>query len=305
MNWTLDSTPSLEGKNIIVTGGNSGLGFEAVKMFAAKNANVIMASRSKERAEAAKELILNENSNAKVEIMILDLSSKKSIKSFVETYTKKYQTLDVLLNNAGVMTTPYTLTEDGIELQQGVNHFGHFYLTALLFKTLKDTPKSRIVNVSSIAHRFGKMDFDNLLYEKPKSYNKALAYSRSKLENLLFTYELARRVEEKGYDTKILVSHPGIAKTNLGRHLKGKNTKGTIGFFQKFFSHTAQQGALSLVAACLDPEAKSGDFYGPEKLGGAKGLPHKAKTNKKAKNIKLQQQLWDYSEKLMNIDFIV
>ena len=149
------------------------------------------------------------------------------------------------------------------------------------------------------------MDFDNLQYEKPKSYNKALAYARSKIMNLLFTFELARRVEDKGYDMKVLVSHPGIAPTNLGRHLSGGNTRKGINFFQKFFSHPAKQGALSLVAASLDPDAQSGDFYGPSKLGGAKGLPHKAKTNKRAKNKELQKKLWDYSEKAMNIDFLV
>ena len=306
MSWNLDSVETLNGKIIIVTGGNSGLGFEAVKMFASKDAKIIMAARSEERATEAINSIKEEYSSADIEFMKLDLSSKESIKSFVKEYKNKYTKIDVLLNNAGVMTTPYMLTEDGLELQQGINHFGHFYLTALLFNLVKSTPNSRIVNVSSIAHRFGKLNFENLQYEKPNSYNKVKAYSRSKLENLLFTYELDRLVKEKGYDVKVLVAHPGVAKTNLGRHLKGsKATSGAINGFQKFFSHPAKLGSLSLVRACLDVDAKSGEFYGPEQMAGVKGNPHKAKSTKKSHNRKLQKQLWDYSEKVMNIDFVV
>ena len=306
MSWKLDDVQSLSGKTIIVTGGSSGLGFEAVKMFVSKDATVIMATRSEQRALDAISNIKTEYPNAKVKFIELNLGSKASIKKFVESFSAQYNKIDVLLNNAGVMTTPYLLTEDGLEFQQGINHFGHFYLTALLFKTIKNTPNARIVNTSSIAHRFAKMDFNNLLFEKPNSYKKTQAYARSKMENLLFTYELQKRIEAKGYQIKTLVAHPGVAKTNLGRHLKGsKATNNVVNVFQKFFSHTAYQGALSLVRACLDESANSGDFIGPEKIGGVKGNPHLAKSNKKSYNETVQKQLWDYSEKVMNIDFIV
>ncbi|AIO18161.1 Bile acid 7-dehydroxylase 2 [Candidatus Izimaplasma bacterium HR1] len=306
MSWKLEDIKSLNDKTIIVTGGSSGLGFEAVKMFVSKDATVIMATRSQERALEAISRIKADYPNAQLEFIELNLGSKASIKNFADTYNSKYDKIDILLNNAGVMTTPYLFTEDGLELQQGINHFGHFYLTALLFKTIKNTTNSRVVNTSSIAHRFARMKFDNLLFEKPKSYNKTQSYSRSKMENLLFTYELDRLVKEKQLDVKVLVAHPGIAKTNLGRHIKSQKAfTSAINVFQKMFSHTAEQGALSLVRACLDETANGGDFYGPEHLGGSKGNPHLAKSNRKSHDKTLQKQLWDYSEKVMNIDFIV
>ena len=306
MTWNIENQSPLNGKVIIVTGGNSGLGFEAVKMFALKEAKVIMATRSVERANEAIQIIKKDIPGADIEFMQLDLSSKQSIKKFSETFLSKYHKLDILLNNAGVMTTPFMQTEEKIEFQQGINHFGHFYLTALLFKTMKNTPKSRIVNVSSIAHRFGDMNFDNLLYTKEKSYNKMKAYARSKLENLLFTYELHKRVNEKGYDVKVIAAHPGVASTNLGRYIKSKKSTNTvINGFQKLFSHTAYQGALSLVRACLDETLTGGEFIGPNQFIGMKGLPHIAKSNKKSHNQILQKQLWAYSEELMKIDFYV
>ena len=306
MNWKLEDVPSLKDKTIIVTGGSSGLGFEAVKMFASKDAKIIIATRSEKRALEAIEKIKLEYKDARLEFLHLNLANKESIKEFAKNYNEKYDKIDILLNNAGVMTTPYMLTDDGIEFQQGINHFGHFYLTSLLLKTIVNTPNSRIVNVSSIAHRYGKMDFSNLLYEKPKSYNKSRAYGRSKLENLLFTYELGRRIKEKDYDLKVLVAHPGVASTNLGRHIKQQKAwNGLIKVFQKLFSHTAKDGALSLVRACLDENALSGDFYGPNRIAGVKGMPHKAKSNKLSHNRDLQSKLWIYSEELIGIRFDV
>ena len=306
MNWKLDDVPSLKGKTVIVTGGSSGLGFEAVKMFALKDAEIVIATRSEKRALEAIEIVKSEYKNADITFLHLNLANKESIRDFAENVTEKYNKIDILLNNAGVMTTPYMLTDDGIEFQQGINHFGHFYLSSLLIDTIVKTPNSRIVNVSSIAHRFGKMDFANLLYQRPKSYNKSRAYGRSKLENLLFTYELDRRVKNKGYDTKVLVAHPGVASTNLGRHIKQqKFTNGIINVFQKLFSHTAHDGALSLVRACLDENAQGGDFYGPNRMAGMKGMPHNAKSNKRSHNRELQSNLWNYSEELMGIRFDV
>ena len=306
MSWKLEDVPSLKGKIIIVTGGSSGLGLEAVKMFASKDAEIVIATRSEKRAIEAIKQVKLKYKDAKVEFIHLNLANKESIREFAKNLINKYDKIDVLLNNAGVMTTPYMLTDDGLEFQQGINHFGHFYLTSLLIKTIANTPNSRIVNVSSIAHRLGKMNFSNLLYTEPNSYNKSKAYGRSKLENLLFTYELDRRVIEKGYDLKVLVAHPGVASTNLGRHIKQQKTwNGLIKMFQKLFSHTAHDGALSLVRACIDENALSGDFYGPSKLGGVKGMPHKAKSNKLSHDKDLQVKLWNYSEELMGIRFEV
>ena len=189
-NWSTNNIPDLTGKVIIVTGGNSGLGYEAVKAFAAKGAEVIMASRNAQKAETATAEIMKENPFGKVIVMELDLGSLDSVKNFATAFKKQYERLDILLNNAGIMMTPYQLTKDGFESQLGTNHLGHFALTGLLIKIINSTPGSRIVNVSSIAHKKGKFDFNDLLYDNGKSYDPMKAYQRSKIANLLFTYEL-------------------------------------------------------------------------------------------------------------------
>jgi len=305
MNWNLSDVKTLADKTIIVTGGNSGLGYESVKMFASKDAEIIMASRSIERGNQAVEEIKKDFPNANITVMELDLADRESIAKFSDSFLKKYKKLNILLNNAGIMTVPYGVTKDGLEQQTGVNHFGHFLLTSLLFDVIKNTPSSRIVNVSSIAHRGGTMNFDNLLYQDGVGYNKVKAYSRSKLENLLFTYELDRLVQKAGYDIKVLVAHPGVAKTNLGRHIKDSKMDGFIKHFQKYFSHEAKFGALPQVRACLDESAKSGDFYGPKGLMGFKGAPKLAKSNRKSKNKTLANRLWVYSEQVWDIQFEV
>ncbi|MCF7925727.1 MAG: SDR family oxidoreductase, partial [Candidatus Izimaplasma sp.] len=219
--WLIDSIDNLQDKVYIVTGGNSGIGYETVKALVKKDATVIMASRNKERADKAKESLLTDVPDAKVIIMILDLANLKSIKAFSNTFLDTYDRLDGLVNNAGVMFTPYKTTDDGFEYQNGINHLGHFYLTNLLYGQLKETPRSRIVTVSSMAHKIGKMKWNNYLFEKPKSYSKYKSYGRSKLSNLLFTFELDRRLKKNDIDIKVLAAHPGGAKTKLTKHVKG------------------------------------------------------------------------------------
>ena len=201
-------------------------------------------------------------------------------------------------------TLPYGLTKDGFELQNGVNHLGHFALTAQLFDYLKATPQSRIVNVSSNAHKMGKMDFNNYLFEKGK-YGKLKSYGRSKLSNLLFTYELDRRIKAKNLSIKVLAAHPGVAATNLGRYM---NMKGLFApLFTLFFKYaqSAYQGALPEIRACVDPLAQSGEYYGP---GGSKKNPKSPKlvqSNKASHNLEDAKQLWSLSEKLTNLTFDV
>jgi NAD(P)-dependent dehydrogenase (short-subunit alcohol dehydrogenase family) len=302
MDWNVENIGDLSNKVIIVTGGNSGLGFEAAKVFARYNATVILACRSVQRAAEAKTAILNETTNGVVDVMELDLASLASIKSFVTQFRQKYRSLDVLLNNAGIMTVPYGLTEDGFELQNGINHLGHFALTAQLFDPLRNTPGSRIVNVSSHAHRLGRMDFNNYLFEHGR-YGKLRSYGRSKLSNLLFTYELNRRIQSKHLDIKVLAAHPGVAATNLGRHM---NKKGILApFFTMLFtlSKTAYQGALPEIRACVDPNAASGSYYGP---GGTKKKPRPPKVVKSSKasySLKDARRLWDLSEQLTKVHF--
>ena len=304
MSFTKDCVKTLRGTRILVTGGNSGLGFETVKIFATKDAEVIIAVRSIERGNAAVAKIKVEFPNSNITVMELDLSSQESIKTFSKNFHNKYDTLHILLNNAGVMTTPYGLTKDGLETQQGINHFGHFLLTNLLFDIIKKTKDARIVSVSSLAHKFGaSIDFDNLLYAEGKGYNKAKAYSRSKLENLLFIYELDRRIKDKGLSVEVFAAHPGVSKTNLGRHLKQNWMSKLINFFQVFFSHPASKGCMPLFRACTDLAAKSGEFYGPNGFMQFKGDPVIVKSSKLSHDLEVAKKLWTYSEEVTHTKF--
>ncbi|NOX89812.1 MAG: SDR family NAD(P)-dependent oxidoreductase [Calditrichaeota bacterium] len=300
--WTSDNIPDLDGKVIIVTGGNSGLGFETVKLLAQKGAEVVLACRSVEKGEAAKSTI--GKIKGQITVMKLDLASLENIKEFVNRFKAKYKRLDILFNNAGIMTTPYGLTKDGLEQQQGVNHFGHFALTALLFDLLKATKGSRVVNTSSTAHKFGKMDFSNLLYENGKGYTPMNAYRRSKLENLLFTYEMQRRIEKEGFDIKVLAAHPGTARTEIGRYAEKQ-------LWFKLFKplimlathHSAYDGALSQIRAGVDADAKGGEYYGPDGFMEQKGNPVVVKSNEASHNEQDAEQLWIESEKLTGVTF--
>jgi len=300
--WNLETSPSLSGKVIIVTGGNTGLGYEAARVFATKGALVILACRSLERAEMAKKKIIAAAPDAQVAIMKLDLGSLSSIDAFAKDFKNKFTRLDTLLNNAGIMTIPYQKTEDGFEKQNGVNHLGHFALTARLFELLIKTPSSRIVNVSSNAHRFGKMDFANYLYEHGK-YSKLGSYGRSKLSNLLFTYELARRVEAKHLDIKVLAAHPGVANTELGRYMTQNAL--TRPLFQLFFklASTPYVGALPEIRACMDIEAVNGQYYGPSRLKATRRQPVVVESNKASHSLADAATLWILSERLTGVTF--
>jgi len=196
-NWDVTDIPDLTGKTIIVTGGNSGLGFEAVKALSSKGAEVILACRSTKKGKLAKNQLTEAQPNSKITVMELDLADLKSIRNFVELFKQKHTQLDILLNNAGIMMVPYGLTKDGFENQIGTNHLGHFALTGLLLDLLKNTPKSRVVSVTSMAHKAGSMDFNNLLFNKGVGYTPFKAYGRSKLCNLLLTYELQRYTQHQ------------------------------------------------------------------------------------------------------------
>jgi len=302
--WTIDEVADLSKKIIIVTGANVGLGFEATKIFASKNATVVMACRSLDKAKEAKQTILLDYPNARLDILQLDLGSLKSIKLFVGAFEKKYEHLDILLNNAGIMTVPYGLTEDGFELQNGVNHLGHFALTAQLLNLIKKTPNSRIVNVSSIAHKQGKIDFDNYLYENG-GYSKMKSYGRSKLSNLLFTYELDRRIREKGYDVKVLAAHPGTSSTELGRYIKPGASSHLFLKFALKFGQPPYLGCLPEVRAALDVNAQGGQYYGPNGFAEIKGFPVVVQSNKLSHDLDIAQRLWEVSEQLTKINFIV
>ena len=300
--WTTANIPDLTGKVIIVTGGNSGLGFEAVKAFAEKGANVILASRSMENGEAAKTAI--GKVNGKIDVMQLDLMDFASIKTFAENFKKNYIRLDVLLNNAGIMTTPYFLTKDGLEAQNGTNHFGHFALTGQLFDLIKNTRGSRVVNVSSMAHKQGKMDFDNLLFENGKDYTPIKSYGRSKLSNLLFTYELQRRIQNNNLNCIAVSAHPGVSRTNLDRFIRGKIWFKLLYPVFKSFTQDQAQGALPEIRASVDPKVKAGEYYGPDGFNEMKGFPVIVKSNEASHNLADAKKLWEVSEKITGVSFL-
>jgi len=187
-NWTFENIPDLQGKTIIVTGGNSGLGYESVKAFALKGATVVLACRNLAKGEKAKNEILKANPSGEIKVMQLDLANLTSVEAFAKKFASEHKQLNVLLNNAGIMATPNIKTDDGFEAQLGTNHLGHFALTGHLLPLLKGTPQSRVVNVSSLAHKGGKMDFNDLMFEKCRKFKPMRAYGQSKLANLLFTY---------------------------------------------------------------------------------------------------------------------
>lgn len=298
--WTIKDITEQTGKTAIITGANSGLGFEATKALAGKNALVIMACRNMEKAKHAKQRILEHHPNANLEIIQLDLANLESIKRFADTFKAKYDHLDYLFNNAGVMFLPFTKTKDGFELTFGVNHLGHFALTAHLLPVLLQTPNSRIITQSSLYAKRGKIEFDNLNAEK--KYNKSKAYAQSKLANLLFAFELQRRLEQANASTISVASHPGYSNTNLqfaGPEMEKSKTRKTImKIANTLFAQSAAKGALPMLYAATAPDVKGGEYFGPRGLFQVWGHPKKIKPPKKALDTETARRLWEVSEQL-------
>ena len=303
LNWTMDSVGDLSRKTMVVTGGNSGLGLSAVKALTAKGATVIMASRSIPKAENARSEVLKTNPNAKIDIMELDLADLSSIHNFSDQFHKRYSQLDILFNNAGIMMVPYGFTKDGFEKQTGTNHLGHFALTGLLLDILKSTPHSRVVTVSSIAHKRGEMDTDDLLFGNGKGYTSMKAYGRSKLSNLLFAYELQRFFEKNNIDCMSLSAHPGVSDTNLFNHAMPKWALKTLKPLASLFIQPADMGVLPELRAGLDPQAKGGQFYGPDGHREIKGYPVPVESTTASHNQIDARKLWEISEKLTGVVF--
>ena len=301
--WNTANIPDLTGKVIIVTGGNSGLGYESVKAFAEKGAEVILACRSVDKGEKAKTDIAMGYPSAKIIVKKLDLMDLSTVVEFANNITKMYDRLDVLLNNAGIMMTPYQLTKDGFESQFGTNHLGHFALTGLLFDIILKTPGSRIVNVSSLAHKRGEIHFDDFMFDDGKSYDPMESYRQSKLANLLFTYELQRQLESSGSKTIAVAAHPGVSITNLAKHLKGKFMYKVFMLFSSFVTHSPASGALPQIRAAVDPDVKGGQYYGPERLAEMKGDPVLVQSTKRSHNLDDAQQLWKISEDMTGVKF--
>lgn len=308
MAWTASDIPDLAGKVIVVTGGNSGIGFEAATRFARRGAHVVLACRDAGRAGSACDRIrggCSEPDKAVIEAMRLDLADLASISAFAEEYRRRFPRLDVLVNNAGVMALPSCRTADGFEMQLGTNHLGHFALTGRLLERLLTTPGSRIVTVSSGAHRIGRMRFDDLNWQQ--GYSKWGAYGQSKLANLLFTYELQRRLAAAGCSTIAVACHPGYSATNL----QGVGPKMTGSAFgaslmdlgNRLLAQSAEMGALPTMYAATAPGVAGGDYIGPDGFAEIWGHPVKVQSNRASRDLADAARLWQMSEELTGVAY--
>ena len=301
--WTQIDMPDLQGKTIIVTGGNSGLGYESVKAFALKGAKVILACRDIQKGELAKHEIMQENPRGIIIVMKIDLMDLNSVREFARQFKSENIRLDILLNNAGIMATPNFKTKDGFEAQLGTNHLGHFALTGLLLDILKATPGSRVVNVSSIAHKAGKMDFNDLMFEEGRKFKSMQAYGQSKLANLLFSYELQRYFERNQISSISVAAHPGGSNTRLAGHLEDGRLMKLVSKIARGAMQSAAKGALPQIRASVDPNVKGGEYYGPGGFSEVFGYPVLVKSNKASHNKDDARSLWEVSEKLTGVYF--
>jgi NAD(P)-dependent dehydrogenase (short-subunit alcohol dehydrogenase family) len=296
--WIAGNIPTQDGKVAVVTGANSGIGYEMTRELALKGATVVMACRSKSRGELAASKIRSDNPNAKVILMLLDLGDLAAVRNFSEEIKSQFDRLDMLINNAGVMNPPFGKTADGFELQFGINHLGHFALTGLLLDIIVSTPHARIVVVSSVAHQWSRanIDFDNL--NAAGGYDKNVAYAQSKLANVLFAYELQRRLEVCGYDTITAAVHPGWVRTNLFNHTWPTR------MITVWFGQSPAMGALPALYAATEQDVHAGDYYQPDRMRGMRGHPEKVRSSNKSYDATLAANLWTVSEKLTGVHYL-
>ncbi|MFI9381680.1 oxidoreductase [Kutzneria sp. NPDC052558] len=298
--WTAAAVPDQHGRTAVITGANTGIGFEAAKVLAGRGATVVLACRRLDLADQAADRIRADTPAADVRTAHLDLASLASVRAAAEQLGADHPRIDLLINNAGLMMPPLGRTEDGFELQFGVNHLGHFALTGLLLDHLTAVPGSRIVTVSSNGHRPGVINFDDLQSER--GYGRLRAYAQSKLANLLFTYELQRRLAGAGVETIAVAVHPGISRTELGRHMPGP--LGPIaGLMMRFMGQGAEKGALPTLRAATDPAVRGGQYYGPGGPGERAGYPELVQSSARSHDEAAQRRLWAESERLTGVSY--
>ena len=297
--WNESSIPAQEGRTVVITGANSGLGLEAARMLAQHGARVVMTARDEAKGSAALAKVKAAAPKAEVETRILDLADLDSVRAFAAGL--EGDRVDVLINNAGVMMTPQRTTKQGFELQFGTNHLGHFALTGLLFDTLKAGNDPRVVTVSSTLHRQGSIDFDDLM--RTRSYSPTGAYAQSKFANILFGLELQRRIEAAGLPVRSLMAHPGYSNTNLQTSGPTGLMKFAMRIGNVLMAQSAAAGALGEVRAAVDPEASGGQYYGPTGLGENRGLPGLVFPKKEALDLETARRLWEASEELTGVKY--
>jgi len=295
--WTEQDIPNQSGRVAVVTGANTGLGFETARMLAERGAAVVMAVRDVEKGKQAAGRV-----NGDVTVQALDLTSLDSIRSAAADLRSTYPRIDLLINNAGVMYTSQQTTADGFELQFGTNHLGHFALTGLLLDRLLPFPGSRVVTVSSNGHRIrAAIHFDDLQWER--SYGRAAAYGQSKLANLMFTYELQRRLASLG-TTIAVAAHPGISNTELARSTPAV-LRVPVSWLAPLIAQRPEMGALPTLRAATDLSVAGGQYYGPGNRGEIRGYPKLASSSADSHDQATQQRLWTVSEELTGVTFPV
>jgi NAD(P)-dependent dehydrogenase (short-subunit alcohol dehydrogenase family) len=299
--WTFNDIPDQSGRTAIVTGANSGIGFETARMLALRGANVVLACRSPDKGKAALHRILAEEPKGTLTLEALDLADLDAIAAFADRFVAKHDRLDLLINNAGVMIPPLLRTRQGFELQFGTNHLGHAALTARLAPLVLRTPGARFVIVSSMAHHGGVIDFDDLNWNS-RPYNALKAYQQSKLANLMFALELQRRLAASGSDARVTAAHPGWTKSELQRHLR-LHERLMANVLNPLLQLETVQGALNTLRAATDPDAEAGSYWGPGRFFEHKGPPALARINARAQDETVAKRLWDETEKLIGLQF--
>ncbi len=299
--WTVENMPNQTGRVVVITGANSGLGLASALAFARKGAQVIMACRNPQKAQTAYQEIKQTVPNSTVEVMALDLGSLESVRQFAATFKARYDRLDILMNNAGIMAIqPRQETQDGFEAQFGTNHLGHFALTGLLLDVILNTPNSRIVNVSSGYYRGGKIHFEDVNLKQ--DYKRWKAYGQTKLANILFTRELQRRFNQLGTKTIAVACHPGYTATNLQYGIGDKGiTRIIVEVMNGVLAQSVEMGVLPQLYAATAPDVNGNEFFGPEK--GMRGYPVRESLLPHALDDAAAAKLWTLSEKMTGVQY--
>ena len=302
--WTENDVPDQTGRVAIITGSNTGLGYDNARALAGRGAKVVMAVRDTAKGEFAADRIRSITPGADIAVHKLDLGSLASVRQAAAELSTDYPRIDLLINNAGVMYPPKQNTSDGFELQFGTNHLGHFALTGLLLPNLLPVDGSRVVVVASIAHNIrAKIDFDDLQWNK-RRYDRVASYGQSKLANLMFTYELQRRLAAAKAKTIAVAAHPGVAATELVRHVPGASLPGVSWLSGKLLN-TSELGALATLRAATDPSVQGGQYWGPDGFRELRGYPVLVTSNKQSHDVATQQRLWQVSEELTGVSYPV